>query len=61
MAATAPPAPMAALRERAGAPSRRPRATAVVWGMPGELVRAGGASVVAPLEAIAAELTALVP
>jgi two-component system chemotaxis response regulator CheB len=32
--------------------------TAVVWGMPGELVRAGGASLVAPLEAIAPHLVA---
>jgi len=30
--------------------------TAVVWGMPGELVRAGGADVVAPLGRIAAQL-----
>ncbi|WP_336489618.1 chemotaxis-specific protein-glutamate methyltransferase CheB [Methylobacterium nigriterrae] len=35
--------------------------TAVVWGMPGELVRAGGASVVAPLEAIADALLDMVP
>ncbi len=52
---------MAALRERGGRTIAEAEATAVVWGMPGELVRAGGASVVAPLEAIAAELTALVP
>jgi two-component system chemotaxis response regulator CheB len=30
--------------------------TAVVWGMPGELVKAGGAQVVAPLHAISAQL-----
>lgn len=30
--------------------------TAVVWGMPGELVRAGGAKVVAPLDSLAAVL-----
>lgn len=52
---------MAALRERGGRTIAEAEATAVVWGMPGGLVRAGGASVVAPLEAIAAELTALVP
>ncbi|UHC15125.1 chemotaxis-specific protein-glutamate methyltransferase CheB [Methylobacterium currus] len=51
---------MAALRARGGRTIAEAEATAVVWGMPGELVRAGGASVVAPLEAIAAELTALV-
>ncbi|MCR5874530.1 chemotaxis-specific protein-glutamate methyltransferase CheB [Phenylobacterium sp. J426] len=34
--------------------------TAVVWGMPGELVRAGGARVVAPLEALADALLAAV-
>ncbi|MGX7703405.1 chemotaxis-specific protein-glutamate methyltransferase CheB [Methylobacterium sp. Gmos1] len=51
---------MADLRARGGRTIAEAEATAVVWGMPGELVRAGGASVVAPLEAIAAELTALV-
>ena len=35
--------------------------SAVVWGMPGELVRAGGASVVLPLERIAPQLLAWVP
>ncbi|MET7246651.1 chemotaxis-specific protein-glutamate methyltransferase CheB [Methylobacterium sp. EM32] len=51
---------MAVLRARGGRTIAEAEATAVVWGMPGELVRAGGASVVAPLETIAAELTALV-
>ncbi len=32
--------------------------TAIVWGMPGELVKAGGAEIVAPLEAIAPQLLA---
>lgn len=32
--------------------------TAVVWGMPGELVKAGGASAVAPLHALAERLVA---
>jgi two-component system chemotaxis response regulator CheB len=32
--------------------------TAVVWGMPGELVRAGGASLVAPLDGLADRLLA---
>lgn len=34
--------------------------TAVVWGMPGELVKAGGADFVVPLHRIAAQLTKLV-
>ena len=33
--------------------------TAVVWGMPGELVKAGGADWVLPLPAIAARLQRL--
>jgi two-component system chemotaxis response regulator CheB len=33
--------------------------TAVVWGMPGELVQAGGAEIVAPLDAIAGHLLRL--
>jgi two-component system chemotaxis response regulator CheB len=35
--------------------------TAVVWGMPGELARAGGASYVLPLHRIAQRLQSLVP
>ena len=34
--------------------------TAVVWGMPGELVKAGGANFVVPLPKIAAQLRKLV-
>ena len=34
--------------------------TAVVWGMPGELVRAGGADFVLPLPQIAARVQQLV-
>ncbi|TGD95134.1 chemotaxis-specific protein-glutamate methyltransferase CheB [Methylobacterium nonmethylotrophicum] len=52
---------MAELRRRGGRTIAEAEESAVVWGMPGELVRAGGASVVAPVEAIAAELAALVP
>ncbi|MFH6781223.1 MULTISPECIES: chemotaxis-specific protein-glutamate methyltransferase CheB [Methylobacterium] len=52
---------MAELRRRGGRTIAESEATAVVWGMPGELVRAGGAGVVAPLDAIAAELRALLP
>jgi two-component system, chemotaxis family, protein-glutamate methylesterase/glutaminase len=35
--------------------------TAVVWGMPGELVKAGGAQVVVPLGEIARQLMAWTP
>ncbi|MDY6983669.1 MAG: chemotaxis protein CheB, partial [Pseudomonadota bacterium] len=35
--------------------------TAVVWGMPGELVRAGGAGWVLPLPKIADQLKLMVP
>lgn len=35
--------------------------TAVVWGMPGELAKAGGADFVLPLPAIAAQLQSLAP
>jgi two-component system, chemotaxis family, protein-glutamate methylesterase/glutaminase len=35
--------------------------TAVVWGMPGELVKAGGAEIVAPLGEIASQLLAWLP
>ena len=35
--------------------------TAVVWGMPGELVKAGGADYVLPLQDIAQHLQSLVP
>jgi two-component system chemotaxis response regulator CheB len=35
--------------------------TAVVWGMPGELVKAGGADFVLPVQDIAAQLQKLVP
>ena len=35
--------------------------TAIVWGMPGELVRTGGASYVVPLPSIAQRLQRVVP
>jgi two-component system chemotaxis response regulator CheB len=35
--------------------------TAIVWGMPGELVKAGGAQVIAPLDRIAGHLLAWAP
>ena len=52
---------MAALRANGGRTIAESEETAVVWGMPGELVRAGGASVVAPLEDIADALLGMVP
>jgi two-component system chemotaxis response regulator CheB len=44
---------MARLREEGGRTVAEAEETAVVWGMPGELVRRGGADVVAPLPDIA--------
>lgn len=52
---------MADLRARGGATIAEAEETAVVWGMPGELVRAGGASYVLPLPRIAHRLQRLVP
>jgi two-component system chemotaxis response regulator CheB len=49
-------ATMTQLRAGGGRTIAEAEETAVVWGMPGELVRAGGAEVVAPLEVIAAQL-----
>lgn len=54
-------ATMAGLRARGGRTIAEGEETAVVWGMPGELVRAGGATVVAPLEGIAGALLEMVP
>ena len=51
---------MAALRKAGGRTIAESEDTAVVWGMPGELVRAGGADHVLPLEAIAGQIVALV-
>ncbi|HEV2596345.1 MAG TPA: chemotaxis-specific protein-glutamate methyltransferase CheB [Sphingomicrobium sp.] len=47
---------MAELKRRGGHTIAEAEESAVVWGMPGELVRAGGAEVVAPLEHIATSL-----
>jgi two-component system chemotaxis response regulator CheB len=47
---------MARMRAAGGLTVAEAEDTAVVWGMPGELVRLGGASVVAPLDAIAGTL-----
>ena len=53
-------ASMTALRERGGRTIAESEETAVVWGMPGELVRAGGADWVEPLDEIADRLIELV-
>jgi two-component system chemotaxis response regulator CheB len=52
---------MTALRAQGGRTIAEAEETAVVWGMPGELVRAGGASWVVPLPQIARRLQRLVP
>ena len=46
---------------RAGDTIAEAEETAVVWGMPGELVKAGGADWVLPLPEIAERLQKLVP
>ena len=51
---------MGELRRRGGRTIAEAEVTAVVWGMPGELVKAGGADVVAPLDRIAGRLIDLV-
>jgi two-component system chemotaxis response regulator CheB len=52
---------MAALRARGGATIAESEESAVVWGMPGELVRLGGADWVLPVSKIAERLQAQVP
>jgi two-component system chemotaxis response regulator CheB len=52
---------MALLRARGGRTIAEAQETAVVWGMPGELVAAGGADWVLPLPEIAGWLMKLVP
>jgi two-component system chemotaxis response regulator CheB len=52
---------MAELRERGGRTIAEAEETAVVWGMPGELVKAGGADWVEPLDKIARRLLKIVP
>jgi two-component system chemotaxis response regulator CheB len=49
-------AAMTQLRRAGGWTLAEAEETAVVWGMPGELVRTGGAAAVAPLHALAARL-----
>lgn len=52
-------ATMRDLKERGGRTIAETEESAIVWGMPGALVRSGGASIVAPLDTIAADLVAL--
>ena len=52
---------MALLHAQGGRTIAEAEETAVVWGMPGELVKAGGADWVLPLPAIAKRLEELVP
>jgi two-component system chemotaxis response regulator CheB len=52
---------MTRLRAEGGRTIAEAQETAVVWGMPGELVKAGGADVVAPLGDIARQLLAWTP
>jgi two-component system, chemotaxis family, protein-glutamate methylesterase/glutaminase len=51
---------MALVHSQGGRTIAEAEATAVVWGMPGELVKAGGADFVVPLPKIAAQLKRLV-
>jgi two-component system chemotaxis response regulator CheB len=51
---------LARLKEQGGRTIAEAEESAVVWGMPGELVRRGGAEVVAPLEQIADRLMDMV-
>jgi two-component system chemotaxis response regulator CheB len=52
---------MTALRAQGGRTLAEAEETALVWGMPGELVKAGGAEIVAPLESLADRLREVVP
>jgi two-component system chemotaxis response regulator CheB len=52
---------MTRLREQGGRTIAEAEDSAVVWGMPGELVKAGGADYVEPLGEIAARLQMLTP
>jgi two-component system chemotaxis response regulator CheB len=47
---------MEELRSRGGRTIAESEETAVVWGMPGELVKRGGASLVLPLQNIAEQI-----
>jgi two-component system chemotaxis response regulator CheB len=54
-------AAMTCLRAEGGKTIAESEETAVVWGMPGELVKSGGADWVLALPSIAAQLQALMP
>lgn len=54
-------AAMGRLRAAGGTTIAEAEETAVVWGMPGQLVRQGGASFVEPLDAIAARILGELP
>jgi len=54
-------AAMAELHRRGGATIAEAEETAVVWGMPGELVRSDGAGWIEPLQGIAGRLQQLTP
>ena len=54
-------AAMAKLRSEGGRTIAEAEETAVVWGMPGELVKAGGADYVLPVQKIAERLIELTP
>lgn len=54
-------AAMAELHAQGGRTIAEAEETAIIWGMPGELARAGGASYIVPLPRIAQRLQALVP
>ncbi len=53
-------AAMTRLKQAGGETIAEAEESAIVWGMPGALVRAGGAGIVAPLDRIAASLLGLV-
>jgi len=50
---------MTRLRSQGGRTIAEAKETAIVWGMPGELVRAGGAAIVSPLDEIPARVLAM--
>jgi two-component system chemotaxis response regulator CheB len=52
---------MTLLQSKGGRTIAEAEETAVVWGMPGELVKAGGADFIVPLPGIAAQLLKLAP
>jgi two-component system chemotaxis response regulator CheB len=52
---------MTRLRAEGGRTIAEAEETAVVWGMPGELVKAGGAEFILPVQRIAERLQELMP